>query len=213
MFCLLVIVCVLSVQRLPLLSFPSLLLVVTFMFTCSPLLLYQFQGEQAFRDWEWIDARSTLVAMPVIALAFSSFLLGAMLTRTPDPDREDRPIARHDHVDLDERVLRRLGYAMYGVAALLIAASSVSGGALTFAIEGGYHAFHGAKRAGEISQLAGVSLSRLLPWSLIDPHGHQHRSSLTPASSCCWRSPPWRSCSASGIAADRSRRSSSSRAG
>ena len=26
------------------LSFPSLLLVVTFMFTCSPLLLYQFQG-------------------------------------------------------------------------------------------------------------------------------------------------------------------------
>ena len=166
-FCLLVIVCVLSVQRLPLLSFPSLLLVVTFMFTCSPLLLYQFQGEQAFRDWEWVDARSTLVAMPVIALAFSSFLLGAVLTRTPDPDREEHPIARHDHVDLDQRVLRRLGYAMYAVAALLIAASSVSGGTLSFAIEGGYHAFHGAKRAGEISQLAGVSLSRLLPWSLI----------------------------------------------
>ena len=64
-------------------------------------------------------------------------------------------------------VLRRLGYAMYAVAALLIAASSVSGGTLSFAVEGGYHAYHGAKRAGEISQLAGVSLSRLLPWSLI----------------------------------------------
>jgi hypothetical protein len=45
--------------------------------------------------------------------------------------------------------------------------ASLSGGALAFAIEGGYHAFHGAKRAGEISQLAGVSLSRLLPWSLL----------------------------------------------
>lgn len=166
-FCLLVIACVLSVQRLPLLSFPSLLLVVTFMFTCSPLLLYQFQGAEAFRDWEWVDVQSTLVAMPVIGLAFSSFLLGAMLTRTPDPDGEGPAIARHDHVDLDERVLRRLGYALYAVAALLIAVSSVSGGTLSFAIEGGYHAFHGAKRAGQISQLAGVSLSRLLPWSLL----------------------------------------------
>jgi O-antigen polysaccharide polymerase Wzy len=166
-FCLLVIVSVLSVQRLPLISFPSLLLVVTFMFTCSPLLLYQFQGGEAFRDWEWVDLRSTLVAMPVIALAFSSFLLGAMLTRTPDPDGVAPTIARHDHVEFDERVLRRLGYALYAVAALLIAVSSMSGGTLSFAVEGGYHAFHGAKRAGQISQLAGVSLSRLLPWSLL----------------------------------------------
>ena len=73
-FCLLVIV-LRALRAAPaVLSFPSLLLVVTFMFTCSPLLLYQFQGAEAFRDWEWIDLRSTLVAMPVIALAFSSFL-------------------------------------------------------------------------------------------------------------------------------------------
>ena len=166
-FCLLVIVLVLYVQRLPVLSFPSLLLVVTFMFTCSPLLLYQFQGQDAFRDWEWVDVRSTLVAMPVVALAFSSFLLGAMLTRTSQPNGEESVITRHDHVDRDERVLRCLGYALYAGAALIIAVASLSGGALAIAIEGGYHAFHGAKRAGEISQLAGVSLSRLLPWSLL----------------------------------------------
>lgn len=166
-FCLLVIACVLYVQHLPVLSFPTLFLAATFMFTCSPLLLYQFQGAQAFRDWEWVDVPSTLVAMPVIALAFSSFLLGAMVIRTPEPNGEGTPIARPDHVDLDERLLRRVGYALYAVAALLIAVSSLSGGTLTFAVEGGYHAFHGAKRAGEISQLAGVSLSRLLPWSLL----------------------------------------------
>ena len=167
LFCLLVIVLVLYVQHLPLLSFPSLLLVVTFMFTCSPLLLYQFQGAEAFRDWEWIDLRSTLVGMPVVALAFSSFLLGAMLMRSPVPGRGAAHVERHDHVDADQLVLRRLGYALYGLAMVLIAAASLTGGALTFAIEGGYHAFHGAKRAGEISQLAGVSLSRLLPWSLL----------------------------------------------
>ena len=166
-FCLLMIACVLWVQRLPALSFPSLLLVVTFLFTCSPLLLYQFQGGEAFRDWEWVDLHSTLVAMPVIALAFSSFLLGSMLTRTPDPNREGPTIARHDHVVVDGWVLRRLGYALYAVAGLLIAVSTLSGGGLTFAIEGGYNAFHGAQRAGEISQLVGVSLTRLLPWSLL----------------------------------------------
>jgi hypothetical protein len=166
-FCLVVIACVLYVHRLPVLSFPSLLLVVTFLFTCSPLLLYQFQGGEAFRDWEWVDVRSILVAMPVIALAFSSFLLGAMITRTPDPNGEGPVVAHHDHVDFDERVLRRLGYALFAGAALVIAVASLSGGGLTFAIEGGYHAFHGATRAGEISQLAGVALSRLLPWSLL----------------------------------------------
>jgi hypothetical protein len=166
-FCLLVIVLVLYVQRVPVLSFPSLLLVVTFLFTCGPLLLYQFQGQDAFRDWEWVDVRSILVAMPVIALAYSAYLLGAMLTRTPDPNGEDSVVIRHDHVDRDERVLRHLGYALYAGAALIIAVASLSGGALAFAIEGGYHAYHGAKRAGEISQLAGVSLSRLLPWSLL----------------------------------------------
>ncbi len=166
-FCLLVIACVLYVQRLPVLSFPSLLLVATFLFTCSPLLLYQFQGAEAFRDWEWIDLRSTLVAMPVIALAFASFLSGSLLLRTPDPNRQGAAVPRHDHVAVDELMLRRIGYVIYGVAALLIVAATLSGGALTYAIDGGYHAYHGAKRAGEISQLAGVSLSRLLPWSLL----------------------------------------------
>jgi len=166
-FCLLVIACMTYVQRVPVLSFPSLLLVVTFMFTCSPLLLYQFQGQAAFRDWEWVDVRSTLVAMPVIALAFSSFLLGTMLTRTPEPSDDAPPVSQHDHVHVDERILRGLGYALYAVAALLIVASTITGGALTYAIDGGYHAFHGAKRAGQISQLAGVSLARLLPWSLL----------------------------------------------
>lgn len=166
-FCLIVIACVMYIQHLPVLSFPVVVLVATFLFTCSPLLLFQFQGQDAFRDWEWIDLRSTLVAMPVIALAFSSFLVGATLTRSPAPGLDEPTEPTHDHVQIDELTLRRVGYVLYAVAAVLIAVSTLSGGGLTFAIDGGYHAFHGAKRAGQISQLAGVSLSRLLPWSLL----------------------------------------------
>ena len=165
-FCAAVIGCVMLVQGVGILSFPVLLLVVTYLFTCGPLLLFQFQGQEAFRDWEWIDLQSTLVAMPVIALAFSAFLLGATSTRTPRP-RAVSADAPHEHGDLDGQILRRLGYAMYAVSAVIIITSTASGGALTFAVDGGYHAFHGAKRVGEISQIAGVSLSRLLPWSLL----------------------------------------------
>ena len=167
-FCLLVIVALLYVRQVPVLSFPSLFLSVTFLFTCGPLVLYQIQGNETFRSWDFVDERSTLVAMPAVALAFSSFLLGAMLMRTPDPGDGTHDVRRSfENVELDERVTRNLGYVLYAVATVIIAGASLSGEALQFAIDGGYHAFNGAKRAGQVSQLAGASLSRLLPWSLL----------------------------------------------
>ena len=87
------------------------------------------------------------MAMPVIALAFACSCSGRCSRGRPTPTaRSDRSPATITWIWTSE-VLRRLGYAMYAVAALLIAASSVSGGTLSFAIEGGYHAYHGAKRA------------------------------------------------------------------
>ena len=56
-FCLLTIGLVLYVHRLPLLSFPSLFLAVTFFFTCSPLILYLLKGSDAFLFWEIVDTR------------------------------------------------------------------------------------------------------------------------------------------------------------
>lgn len=56
---------------------------------------------------------------------------------------------------------------MYAVSALLIAASSLAGGTLRFAVEGGYSAYHEAKRSGAIPQVVGVFVTHLLPWSLL----------------------------------------------
>jgi hypothetical protein len=67
-FCLAVIGIVIYVQRLQLLSFPVLFLGVTFLFTCSPLILYQFQGDQAFSAFEIVDIPAILVAMPVVVV-------------------------------------------------------------------------------------------------------------------------------------------------
>ena len=170
-FCLLAIALVLYVQRLPLLSFPSLFLAVTFLFTCSPLILYQFQGNDAFRNWELVDIPSVLRGMPVVMLAFSSFLLGALLLPTrilamATGAAADTAASGAD-VTARVRVLRRVGFALYAVSVLLVAVSSLAGGTLSFALEGGYSAYHGAKRTGAIPQVVGVLVAHLLPWSLL----------------------------------------------
>jgi hypothetical protein len=170
-FCLTVIGLVLYVHRLPLLSFPSLFLAVTFLFTCSPLILYQLEGNDAFRSWEIVDIESILTGMPVVMLAFSSFLLGALLLPTliPAPATGTADGAAGSMADFTPRAqaLRRVGFAIYAVSALLVAASSLAGGTLSFALEGGYSAYHGAKRAGAIPQVVGVLVAHLLPWSLL----------------------------------------------
>lgn len=170
-FCLLTIALVLYVHRLPLLSFPSLFLAVTFLFTCSPLILYLIEGGDAFRSWEIVDTLGILRGMPVVMLAFSSFLLGALLLPTQILALGPRTAAStaEGAADITPRLraLRRVGFAMYAVSALLIAVSSLAGGTLSFAVEGGYTAYHEAKRSGAIPQVVGVFVAHLLPWSLL----------------------------------------------
>jgi hypothetical protein len=170
-FCLLTIGLVLYVHRLSLLSFPSLFLAVTFLFTCSPLILYLFEGSDAFRSWEIVDTQGILKGMPVVMLAFSSFLLGALLLPTQIlalvTGTAGSTAGRAADITPRFRSLRRVGFAMYAVSAMLIAASSLAGGTLSFAVEGGYSAYHEAKRSGAIPQVVGVFLAHLLPWSLL----------------------------------------------
>jgi hypothetical protein len=165
-FCLVAALIVLAVHRLPILSFPAALLGATFLFTCSPLILYQVQGMQAFSSWEMVDIPAVLRAMPVIMLAFSSFVLGSMITRRRpyvDPQAAGPDTPLNDRA----RVLRQLAIAMYVVTVLLVIVFTVRGGALTFAFQGGHQGYHGAKRVGAVSSLVGASTSRLMPWSLL----------------------------------------------
>lgn len=166
-FCLLTIGVVLYVRQLPLLSFPVLFLVVTFMFTCSSLILYQIEGSMAFRSWQWVDTQAVLVAMPVVMLGFSSFLVGALFLPTPAPSKVPGSVTGRVGLNADTRALRKVGFGLYAIAGVFIVGFTAAGSALTYAYEGGYHGFHSAKRAGELSQLVGSSMTHLLPWSLL----------------------------------------------
>ena len=159
-----VIASVLYVHRLPLLSFPALFLGMTFVFTCSPLILFQLQGHDAFRFWELVDVASVLVAMPVVMLAFSSFAVGALLVR-PSRRAVDAPRDRVVHDDVV--ALRRVGLVLYAVSIVVLAAYTLRGSGLNLIFEGGYRAFAGARKNGELSQLVVASLAWFLPWSLL----------------------------------------------
>lgn len=160
---------VLAVHRLHPLSFPALFLAVTFLFTCSPLILYRLEGYDAFRIWESVDLTSVSLAMPVIVLGFSSFLLGALLLRTEGWSSRRRVGGPAPPAGIApwERPLRGLGFLVYAACAALVVGSTLAGQGLAHAFEGGYSAYHGAKRAGDVSRFVGVSVTHLLPWSLL----------------------------------------------
>jgi O-antigen polysaccharide polymerase Wzy-like protein len=169
-FCLWASATVLWLRRLPILSFPSLFLAVTFLFTCSPLLLFLMQGIPSFSTWETVDLTGIARAMPVVMLAFSAFLFGALLL----PGQADEPSGPPDVSTWPaptprERALRAVGFGLYGATALVIVASSVlqGTGPLSYAVGGGYSAYHGAKRSGAMSQFVGVSVAHLMPWALL----------------------------------------------
>ena len=165
--CPLAIVTMAMVHRLPVVSFPVLLLAVTVLFTCSPFVLYLLQGESAFGGWEFVDIPSVMLGLPMVLLAFASFLLGSMLTRTSPPQALRAAASTSSEGGAYLGTLRSVGFVMYAFSALTIIAFTLTGGALSLAYQGGYQAFHGAKRGGQLSQLVGVSMSRLLPWSLL----------------------------------------------
>jgi O-antigen polysaccharide polymerase Wzy len=163
-FAVAVIASVLYVHRLPLLSFPGLFLGMTFVFTCSPLILFLLQGRDAFRFWELVDVASVLAAMPVVMLAFSSFAVGALLAR-PSPRAGDAP---RDRVVRENVVaLRRVGLVLYVLSILVVAAATLRGSGLNLIFEGGYPAFAGARKEGQLSQFVVGSLAWFLPWSLL----------------------------------------------
>ncbi len=157
---------VLLVHRLHPLSFPSLFLAVTFLFTCSPLILFGLEGSGAFGIWEFVDFPSVALAMPVIMLGFSSFLLGALLLPTGAWGRGGGP-APPPPPTPRERTLRRMAFAIYAACAATVVGSALAGHGIALAFKGGYAAYIGAKRAGDASSVVRIAVSHLLPWSLL----------------------------------------------
>lgn len=154
---------VLFFLRLPLLSFPSLFLGVMFLFTSSSFILYPFEGMDAFRGWVLVDVDSMLTAMPLVMLAFASFMVGALLAETGISARRFR--TRGHVVHTHSGMLRKVGFALFFFSMFVVAFYSLRGSALNLTYQTGYHGFAGVRR--EVPTLARVSLTRFLPWSVL----------------------------------------------
>lgn len=166
LFALLCIALTWAVLRLPLLSFPLMFTGVTFLFTCSPLILYQTEGYDAFQYWRLVDERSILLGLPVVMLAFAAFLVGALAS----PVADDAPTSQPQGGRLDGSyadTLRIIGFYLYLFAMLLLIVASLRGSALGLAYEGGYRELADTRKSGEMSRLVVASISWFIPWSLL----------------------------------------------
>lgn len=150
---------------LPVLSFPMIYLGITFFYTTSSLILYQLEGFYAFRYWSFINIHVTMEAMPIVMLAFSAFLIGALVFSAKKRTNCPKPIEMNlQHPD---DVLRQIGIILYFTSILLITFLGAKSGVLDLIVNGGYRAFSDAKRVNQISSLIISSLNWFLPWSLL----------------------------------------------
>jgi hypothetical protein len=167
LFSLVAICLVLYYSRLPLLSFPSLFLGTTFIFTCSPLITYQLEGYEAFRWWKLLDLERVRSAMPIVILAFSSFLVGSLLFARVDPiERANSDDVRHI-AHARSTTLRWIGLALYTLSIVIMIFFTLRGSGLSYAIESGYRGFAGARKDGALPRLVVATMSWFLPWSVL----------------------------------------------
>jgi hypothetical protein len=150
--------------RLPLLSFPILFLGVTFMYTSSPLILYQFEGLDAFAIWKQLHLESVMRGMPLVMLAFSSFLVGTLLAAKIG---KRQPEGAGDIIHTSSGVLWKAGLILYLAVISVIVLFTLRGAALNLVIQSGYRGVSEARQAGEMAGLIGRALERFLPWSLL----------------------------------------------
>lgn len=154
---------VLFFLRLPLLSFPGLFLGVTFLFTSSSLIVYQFEGLDAFRGWMLVDIDSVVRAMPLVMLAFSSFSIGALLFGAKSSNRY-RAINGYV-VHTYSSTLWKVGFILLCISIVVIVFYSFRGLGLGAIFEGGYHKWNDSRQ--EMPTILYLSLDRLLPWSVL----------------------------------------------
>jgi len=143
-----------------------LFLGVTFLFTLSPLILYRLEGFDAFKYWHVVDIESVMQAMPLVMLAFSSFLVGALFSAiTTNSKGYPKNAGRIIHTHSD--TLRKVGILLYLLSVSIVVVLSLRGGALSLAYQGGYRGFAGTRKAGDMPRIVTASLSWFLPWSLL----------------------------------------------
>jgi O-antigen polysaccharide polymerase Wzy-like protein len=152
--------------RLKVLSFPIIFLGVTFIFTSSPLILYQSERANAFQYWRTVNLQAVIEGMPLVMLAFSSFLLGALFLTPVNNKRGDEKTGRIIYPGISDR-LRQIGYFTYIVSMVLIILVSLRGGGLSLAVQGGYHGFTGGRKTGVLAGIIPILLSRFLPWAML----------------------------------------------
>jgi oligosaccharide repeat unit polymerase len=168
-FCPIQIILLIIGKRISVLSFPSIYLFITYLFTNSGFILYLFLGSSGLNRLRLVNYEYLSMTIPLIAIAFVSFGLGALKLNTSISKNllsKFRLIRKKDY-NYHEIILSFLCLSIFFLSLVFIAILSRSGEGLSSMFEGGYHEFSRIDKTSFSVRLLVVCLSWFLPWTTL----------------------------------------------
>lgn len=165
LFCIIVLVAVL---RMPFVSFPIWFLVGTWMYAFSVFVLQFFDGDTVFYySFLLVSMKHVRQGLPVVTLAFSAFLIGAIIGRV-----QRRSAAAPPPQDVRLALLvQQVATTVYIISLLVVLFYSVRGSGLTiaynYAYSGNLEGFSDLRKLGLLPTPFLVALYWFLPWSTL----------------------------------------------
>jgi hypothetical protein len=152
-----------AILDVPIYSFPMIFVGATFIYTLSGFILFPLDGWNAFRNFIVIDEAGIKQGLPIVMLAFSSFMLGTLaLARKSQRVPADNPIT-NDTV----AVLRRAGYLLYFFCMVLIGYATIQGAGINLSFEGGYQEFATYTTQNLFPYTMSATYAWFLPWAIL----------------------------------------------
>jgi len=164
-FCVVSIACHLWFTGTSVFSFPGAFLGVSSLYLLGFILMFPIHGEDVTATWYVVDMAGLDRGIPLVMLAFSCFLVGSCIAL-----RRRRIHLNASAPPLSEQNLafaRYAGFALYGIAILIVLVATAAGGGLKFMFDGGYSYLAEMQYQETGAALLWGAMAWFLPWGAL----------------------------------------------
>lgn len=171
-FCPLQIFFLLIATRISVLSFPSVYLFITYLFTNSAFILYLFLGSFGLSALRLVNYEYLSMSVPLVAMAFVSFSLGTLTSKTSKQIIKKSMVSKLFQINNYQRKFHEYYLSIICVFIILFCLGFIGflylqGKGLAVMIQGGYHEFARIEKNDFSQKFLVASLTWLIPWSTL----------------------------------------------
>lgn len=171
-FCPLQIFFLLITTRMSVLSFPSVYLLVTYLFTNSAFILYLFLGSFGLSTLRLVNYEYLSMSVPLVAMTFVSFSLGTLISKTSKQITKKSIASNFFQIYNSQNRLHEYYLSIICIFIILFCLGFIGflylqGKGLAVMIQGGYHEFARIEKNDFSQKFLVASLTWLIPWSTL----------------------------------------------